>query len=66
MAGIVVTGRTTSSPYEIDFAIGKTFYIYGADYGLIQKCLFISRKSVWKALNYIQKRADYCLKFKVE
>ena len=66
---IVIVGNTTSVPYEVDIRIDNVLYIYGADYKIIQKCLFIDkrcRRSGKKALNFIKKTSDYCLKFKEE
>jgi len=62
---IVLTGHTLSAPYEVDFTIGNIIYIYGACYNKIRKCLFIDRKSKFsgkKALNFIKRIADYCIK----
>ena len=63
---IVVSGKTNSAPYEIDFQIGSVGYIYGASYDICRKCLFIDKKCGYsgeRALNYIKIRADYCLKY---
>ena len=66
-SNIVIVGNTTSAPYEIDIKIDNVLYTYGADYAIIQKCLFIDkqcRRSGKRALNFIKKASDYCLKFK--
>ena len=64
---IALTGHTNASPYEVFFRANGVSYTYGASYDVCQKCLWIDEKcghSGGKALNYIKRRADYCLKFK--
>ena len=66
---IKLVGHTTSTPREVFFWANGVSYTYGASYDVCQKCLWIDEKcghSGGKVLNYILKRADYCLKFKVE
>ena len=63
---IVIVGHTTSTPREIFFRANGASYTYGASYDICQKCLFIDKKckrTGKKAMAFIQKRANYCLKY---
>ena len=69
MAGIkeiALTGHTNASPYEVFFRANGASYTYGASYDVCQKCLFIDKKckrTGKKAMAFIKKRANYCLKY---
>jgi len=63
---IVIVGHTTSTPREVFFRANGASYTYGASYDICQKCLFIDKKckrTGKKAMAFIQKRANYCLKY---
>ena len=63
---IVLNGQTNEAPYELSFLAGNVLYVYGAPYSVCQKCLWLDKKcgrTGRKAMNYIKKRADYCLKY---
>ena len=63
---IVIMGHTTSTPREVFFWANGASYTYGASYDVCQKCLFIDKKckrTGKKAMAFIKKRANYCLKY---
>jgi len=64
---IVLTGHTLSAPYEVSFTTNDSIYVYGANFKIIQACIYIDKKcknTGKKALAFIKDKAEYCLKYK--
>ena len=63
---IVLNGQTNEAPYELTFNCPNATYVYGASYGVCQKCLSIDKRCKYsgkKAMNFIKKLADYCIAY---
>ena len=63
---IVLNGQTNQAPFELTFLAGNVHYVYGASYGVCQKCLAIDKRCKYsgkKAMNFIKKLADYCIAY---
>ena len=63
---IVLNGQTNEAPYELTFNCPNATYVYGASYGVCQKCLSIDKRckhSGKKAMNFIKKLANYCIAY---